>query len=228
MIVYPAKHLFEAKFPSLEDDEEELFYQHPVYNLKVNQLGVIYCDEIEYAIYDKGDTSVVRDQKTRKSCGSKLRVIWECYTGEIIHSPHFLFVNANPLDTRKENLILSRQMGEKEKAPYLKKKKKFVEATVDHLMKMEARMEKRGIDRKQLYEMLILPYWAISARQRKEEGLPPIVKAGGYHGKTTTEQADEVAKLFLQGLSSYAIMKRMDWTSVSRIKKVIRDRKLVR
>ena len=42
MIVHPARHIFEAKFPSLEDHEEEIFYQHPVHDIKVNQLGVIY------------------------------------------------------------------------------------------------------------------------------------------------------------------------------------------
>ena len=228
MIVHPAKHLFEAKFPSLEDHEEEIFYQHPIHDIKCNQLGTLYYEEGKFAVYDKGDTSVVRDQITRKNCGSKLRVIWECYTGKITLSPHFLFDNANPLDTRKENLILSRQISDKERQLYLKKKKKFVHATVDHLMKIEARMEKMGVDKDTLYEMLQLPYWAITARKRKEEGLPMIVKTGGYHGKTTREEADEVEKLYLQGLSLYAIIKRMDWTSASRVKKVVRDRGLTR
>jgi len=231
LIVYPAKHLFQAKFPSLEPHEEEIFYQHPVYDIKCNQLGTIYCDESDYAIYHKGDTSIVREQSTRKNCGSKLRVIWECYTGKITQSPHFLFANANPLDTRQENMILSKPLTIKQREPYLQRRRKFVEASVDHLVKIEQRMEKMGLDKETLYQMLILPYWLKTARIKYKAPTPKkprVVSWGGSKYRTTEVEADEVEKLFFQGLTHYAIIHRMGWTSTSRIKKIIKDRGLVR
>ena len=234
MIIHPAKHLFEAKFPTLEEHEEEIFFQHPVHNLKVNQLGVIYCDEIEYAIYHKGDTSIVRDQKTRKNCGSKLRVIWECYIGKICSSPHFFFANSNPLDTRRENLILCRPLTHKERAPYLRARNRFVEASVQHLLKIEARMGKMGVDKDTVYQMLILPYWLKSARKKydvapiKSTAPKSLERRGGSKSRTTEAEADEVERLFFQHLTYYHIIQRMGWRSTSRVKKVIKDRGLVR
>ncbi len=228
MIVYPAKHIFEAKFPTLEDQEEEVFYQHPIHDIKCNQLGALYYEESKFAVYEKGDTSVVRDQITRKNCGSKLRVIWECYTGEIFPSPHFLFVNANPLDTRRENLVLSKPLTLAEREPYLRKRRKFVIESVKHLIKIEERMAKMGVEKEQLYAMLMLPYWLRSAREKNLEAPVQEERLPGSKSWTTEEEANEVEKLFLQGLSVYAILKRMNWPSTHRIKKVIRDRNLVR
>ena len=46
--------------------------------------------------------------------------------------------------------------------------------------------------------------------------------------KITEEEADEVEKLFHMGLTFYAIIDRFGWKSTSRVKNIIRDRKLVR
>jgi hypothetical protein len=231
LIVYPARHLFEAKFPSLEDHEEEVFYQHPVYDIKVNQLGVLYCDESKFGIYDKKGTSLVRYHSTRTSCGTKTKIIWECYTGEIVHSAHFFFVNGNPLDLRRENLVMSGPLSGKEREPYLTTKNRFIKASVEHLLKLEAKMEVQGIDRKQLYEMLLLPQWLIGARERYVAPAPKqqrVTSRGVPKPRTTQEEADEIERLFHMGLTFYAIIDRFGWSSTSRIKKIVQDRKLVR
>ena len=231
MIVYPARHLFEAKFPMLEDHEEEVFYQHPTLDIKCNQLGVIYCDESLFGIYEKADTSMVRNQATKRSHGTKLRVIWECYTGKLVFSPHFFFANGNPLDLRKENLVMSGPLSGKERDPYLTTKTRFIRASVEHLMKLEARMERVGVDKEQVYEILQIPYWLRVARSKY---IPPAAKSlrptsrGVAKPRTTEEEADEVEKLFYQGLTFYAIIDRMGWRSTSRIKKIVQDRNLVR
>jgi hypothetical protein len=232
MIVYKAKHWFEAMFPSLEDGEEEVFYQHPLYDIKVNQLGVIYCDNNVFGIYDKIDTSMVRSQATRNSVGTKTRIIWECYTGEIVNTPHFFFVNANPLDTRFENMVLSGPLSTKERAPYLRTKARFTQASVEHLMKIEDRMEKVGVDKEQLYELLLLPQWLKSARKKYLPPKPPKQQKKYSRGtpktRTTPEEIEEVIKLFNMGLTFYAIIDRMGWKSTSRIKKIAKDYNLVR
>jgi len=232
MIVYKSNHWFEAMFPSLEDGEEEIFYQHPLYDIKVNQLGVIYCDNNAFGIYDKIDTTMVRSQITRNSVGTKTRIIWECYTGEIVNTPHFFFVNANPLDTRFENMVLSGPLSAKERAPYLRTKNRFTQASVEHLMKIEVRMEKVGVDKDQLYELLLLPQWLKSARKKY---LPPKpskqqrkYSKGTPKTRTTPEEIEEVIKLYNMGLTFYAIIDRMGWKSTSRIKKIAKDYNLVR
>jgi hypothetical protein len=219
-------------FPSLEDGEEEIFFPHPKHDIKVNQLGVIYCDNDKYGIYDKIDTSMVRSQKTRNSVGTKTRIIWECYTGEIVNTPHFFFVNANPLDTRFENMVLSGPLSVKERQPYLRTKSRFIQASVEHLMKIEARMERVGVDKDQLYDLLLLPQWLRSARKKYLPPKPPKQQKKYSRGtpktRTTPEEIEEVIKLFHMGLTFYAIIDRMGWTSTSRIKKIAKDYGLVR
>jgi hypothetical protein len=216
----------------LEDHEEEIFYHHPKHDIKVNQLGVIYCDNDKYGIYDKVDTSMVREQITRNSVGTKNRIIWECYTGEIVNTPHFFFVNANPLDTRFENMVLSGPLSVKERAPYLRTKNRFTQASVEHLMKIEARMERVGVDKDQLYDLLLLPQWLRSARVKYLPPKPPKQQkkysGGTPKTRTTPEEIEEVIKLFHMGLTFYAIIDRMGWTSTSRIKKIAKDYNLVR
>jgi hypothetical protein len=230
MIVHPAKHLFEARFPTLEDGEEEIFYQHPLYNIKVNQLGVIYCDDSEYGIYDKKGNCVVREHKTLKNCGNKSRVIWECYHGEILSNAHFLFANANPMDTRKENLLVSSKIPNREREVYLSLKSRFVKASVEHLIKIEERMQAVGVDKKQVYEILQLPYWLEAARGKYKPTHVRLPRSGSKVAKprTTEAEADEIERLFHMGLTFYAIIDRFGWSSTSRVKKVVLDRKLVR
>ena len=232
MIVYKANHWFQAMFPSLEDWEEEIFYQHPKYDIKVNQLGVIYCDNNVFGIYDRVDSSMVRSQKTRNSVGTKTRIIWECYTGEIVNTPHFFYVNGNPLDTRFENMVLSGPLSAKERQPYITTRARFIRASVEHLIKIEDRMEKVGVDKEQLYDMLMLPQWLRSARVKYLPPKPPkqqkTYSKGTPKTRTTEEEIAEVIKLYNMGLTFYAIIDRMGWTSTSRIKKIAKDYNLVR
>jgi hypothetical protein len=218
-------------FPSLEDHEKEILYQHPVEAIKCNQLGVLYCDEKVYGIYNKADSSMVRNQVTRKTFGTKPKVIWECYTGEIVTSPHFFYANANPLDLRFENMIHSKPLSAKERAPYIAAKSKFVKASVEHLMKLEDRMEKEGVGKEQLYDMLLLPYWLVAARGKYVPPRPKhqkVTSLGKSKPRSTEEEIEEVIRLFNQGQTFYAIIDRMGWTSTSRIKKIVQDHGLVR
>ena len=234
MIVHPARHYFEAKFPTLEDHEQEQFYQHPVHDIKVNQLGVIYCDDTIISIFDRRGTSVVRFLKTGKGLGNKTKIIWECYTGENFHAPHFFFANGNPLDTRRENLILCGPLSDKDRQPYIRIKRAFVQASVEHLLKLETRMAVVGIGKTELYEMLSLPQWLVSARERYVPPTPQPDKPKKTYTKgtprirTTPEEVAEVIRLYNQGQTFYAIIDRMGWTSTSRIKKIAKDHGLVR
>jgi hypothetical protein len=141
-------------------------------------------------------------------------------------------VNGNPLDTRFENMVLSGPLSTKERAPYLRTKNRFTQASVEHLMKAEGRMEKVGVDKDQLYELLLLPQWLKSARKKYLPPKPPKQQKKYSKGtpktRSTPEEIAEVIKLYNMGLTFYAIIDRFGWSSTSRIKKIVQDRKLVR
>ena len=228
MIVYPAQHLFEAKFPKLEDHEEEVFFHHPVEEIYCNQLGALYYESSSYVCYDKNESNVVRNQKTGKNVGTKIRVIWECYTGKIVTNPHFLFVNGNPLDTRRENMRKISELPKKEWEALQSVKKRFIQKSVEHLVKLEERASKMGLSNSELNQILMLPYWLVSARRRLGDTPTKTNKIPGPKARTTEEQADEIEKLYLQGLTYYAILQKFGWNSNHRVKKVVRDRGLSR
>lgn len=228
MIVYPAEHLFQAKFPVLEPHEEEIFYHHPVEEIYCNQLGALYFEEGTYIIYDKNESKLVRHMKTGKNVGSKMRIIWECYVGKIVSGPHFLYVNGNPLDTRFENIRKTSEVSKEEWEILQKTKKRFIQKSVEYLLKLEARAEKIGVDKEQLYQILMLPYWLTSARLKHASPSLRTTRFISTKKHTTEEEADEVEKLYHQGLTYYAIVKVMGWRSTNRVKKVVKDRNLVR
>jgi len=232
MLVYPARHLFEAKFPQLEDHEEEVFFQHPVHAIKCNQIGILYFDENIYTFYEKSGFSVVRKIETattpRVTLGTKQRVIWECYMGRIVVSPHFLYANGNPLDLRFDNMKVVTDLPRKEWAVYQETRRKFIKASVDHLMKLEVRMEKMGMSKDELYTFLLLPNWLMAARQKLDGPAKKYFRLDGTRIRTTPEQADEVERMYKEGMTMYAIIKVMGWTTNQRVKKVVKDRGLSR
>jgi DNA invertase Pin-like site-specific DNA recombinase len=93
-------------------------------------------------------------------------------------------------------------------------------------------MEKVGVDKEQLYELLLLPQWLKSARKKYLPPKPPKQQRKYSKGtpktRTTPEEIEEVIKLFNMGLTFYAIIDRMGWKSTSRIKKIAKDYNLVR
>jgi hypothetical protein len=174
---------------------------------------------------------MVRNQATRLACGTKPKVIWECYTGEIVFAPHFFYANGNPLDLRFENMIHSKPLSAKQRTPYIKIKGQFVKASVEHLLKLEARAEKVGIPISDVHSILMIPHWLVTARAKYLPPEPKIPKANLLRTpktRTTPEEIAEVIRLFNQGQTFYAIIDRMGWTSTSRIKKIAKDHGLVR
>jgi hypothetical protein len=172
MIIYPAKNLFQAKFPTIEDHEEEIFFQHPKEDIKCNQLGVLYYDEDRYSVYTTVSGSTIREHEKynkvgARSVGSKIKIIWECYHHETLETgAHFLFLNANPLDLTKENVLIISRIDPITKKEAAKAKSKFVSNSIDHLMVLERKFEKEGISNQQLHKLLQIPNWLACARKK--------------------------------------------------------------
>jgi len=172
------KHWFECMYPTLGEDEEEIFYQHPTEGIKCNQLGILFYDEERYVSYDMTTGSVVREfgayngDKIRV-IGSKTKIIWECYHGKHLESGcHFLYLNGNPLDSTKENLLAVSKIDPITKAIATEVKLKFIRNTVEHLVKLEAKYDKRGIGKEALHKLLHIPNWLVGARKRWKGPVP--------------------------------------------------------
>lgn len=178
MIRHSSNHWFECLYPTLEPGEEEIFYQHPTEGFKCNQLGVLYYDEARYVVYDLLRASVVRELAVwngdkMRALGSKFKIVWECYHGEIIEGrSHFTLANNNPLDLTRENLLLTTNVDKKDRLRMAAKKSRFVKASAEYLVGIEPKYEKRGMDNQQLYKSLLLPNWLITARKKYKGPVP--------------------------------------------------------
>jgi hypothetical protein len=105
--------------------------------------------------------------------GAKPKIIWECYHGKFLESGcHFLYLNGNTLDTTKENLLAVSKIDPITKAIATEAKLKFIRNTVEHLVKLEAKYEKRGIDKDTLHKLLHIPNWLVGARKRWKGPVP--------------------------------------------------------
>jgi hypothetical protein len=230
MIVHPAEHLFECMFPSLEDHEQEVFYQHPTWPIKCNQLGVLYYDEAIISAYEKKDKLNITHKATLEFCGTKPKVVWECYHGKEVKGSQFHYVNANPYDLRKENLVLAHGMTQGESARLNRVKRRFRKATLARLLEIESKMHGMGFTSTDTWEILKIPYWLEVERRKFKEA--PIVEGkcrrGGSRAKATDEERLEVSSLFKLGWSYPAIKTHMDWGSVTRVKNIVRDLGLTR
>ena len=172
------KHWFECMHPRLGMLEEEIFYQHPIEDIKCNQIGMLYYDEERYVAYEMRTGSVVREfeawnGKGVRVIGSKLKVIWECYHNQKLEAgAHFLFTNGNPLDLTMKNILAINKIDPDTKQQASKTKVRFIQNSVEHLVKLEAKYEKRGIEQKQLHDLLQIPNWLSGARKKWKGATP--------------------------------------------------------
>ena len=242
MIQFPCTNLFDAKLPIFEDGEEEIFYQHPVYDIKCNQLGSLYLNEdkyyVVYSVY--GIYIRVREEdgklKFKDNIGMKQKIVWECYNSiHLTSGKQFYHVNGNILDFSHGNLVPTSYLEEKLMAPIISKKKKFIKSSVEKLLELENKYKERGIEKDELYELLMLPMWLINARKKLTtlQDKPKVKRTNhaGKASKITPEEEAEIIRLFDQGLTYGEIMLRVKFNSKSPIRRVIyksgRDRKKV-
>ena len=173
MIYTEAKSLFDAVPPKLEDHEEEIIYVHPALpDISCNQLGVLYFDEDKYVLLENVNGSYLRSKSNKgdkKSYGTKLRILWECYGGKLYgktHSPHIYQINANIYDCTRENLLLATEADKKTQAELNLRKKVFVNESILRLIEIEKKWTPLGYSPEELWTLMALPFWLVGARRR--------------------------------------------------------------
>lgn len=148
MIIFPCTSLYDAKFPQLEDNEEEIFYRHPFHPLKVNQLGIIYFDDD--AVYSEHATSGgyaywVNSLKKYFYTGMKIKCIWECYHNQILTKhTRFKLLDANPFNLTKENIVTKDSIVNTRTV--IKKEDSFIAKTIQWMENREDWCQRKGIE----------------------------------------------------------------------------------
>jgi hypothetical protein len=99
---------FELILPTLEADEEEVWFTHPFENIKCNQLGILDFDDQEYLMVDLPTKSCYLRKRNHEgkfviSIGTKSNVVWECYHQKK-YKTRILHTNHNEKDYTFDNL----------------------------------------------------------------------------------------------------------------------------
>lgn len=172
MIQFPCTSLFDAKIPVLEADEEEVFFPHPKWEgIKCNQLGVVYFDEERYSSIGLFPNITYRTLKSPHIVlGTKEVVVYECYYGGDFKRRQFYHVNGNLYDFTPDNLIPTNDYKHPRHEEAKENKKAFIKRTMEHLVRLEQRFSKEGIEKEDVYNLLMLPLWIRNARKIYVDG----------------------------------------------------------
>lgn len=160
MIFYETNHFFDAKYPTLEDHEEEIWYPHPLYDIKCNQLGILdFADELKAQLNGRDQYKVKPPgSSSYKTLGYKERVVMECYTGISHKSTKILFQDGNPLNHTFGNLMCFRKKGSDYRHFY-KIQRDFIINSIKYMNSREPFIVKRGIDPEDYWRAMALPSW---------------------------------------------------------------------
>lgn len=236
MIIPNPKNFFQCMYPTLEEHEEEVFYDHPTEKgIKCNQIGILYYPEDKYTIYYRQSSDLMRENlskdRTYRSIGNRERVVYECYTGKSWSGSHFIHLNCNHLDNTYDNLCVKTEIPKEVARSVASFKKKFVAASVERLMQLEAKAQQGGLEIEQLYQIIGLPNWLVIARKKHTAPKPEKVRSanwGGSRSKRTGQDTEDVLKLYYEGLTYMQIAYEMEWKSTYKVKRILADNNLSR
>jgi hypothetical protein len=157
MIIPNPKHIFQKCFPQLEKGEEEIFYPHPEWDIKVNQIGVVYPGEsMTYYSYSAlSDKVNINDLKTVKTSSPKNKIIAQCYAGSMDVPFTIRPLDGNPYNYTKENLLWN----EKHKKEASEKYKAFKYNTLEYMLKKDEELKARGLFPGMYWALQKLPYY---------------------------------------------------------------------
>lgn len=150
-------HYFDHKISVLEEWEEEQLFRHPWMPISCNQAGTLYFDEDlkEENWVKQTEEWQIKDSKGIRDKRGRLRIVHECFTGEKQTIRNFRTLDGNPYNTRYENVVYSPEMSKEAELNFVK----FVSASVQHMVKREEWLTKRGINPVYYWSFFGLPNW---------------------------------------------------------------------
>ena len=158
---------FEQVLPSLEADEEEVWFTHPFENVKCNQLGILAFDEEEYLMVDLAHKSCYIRKRNHLgkfviSIGTKSNVVWECYH-QIKSKSRILHINHNENDYTFDNLYSTAEEIQYERVSRNKEKREWEKRSAKVLLEKETAMAKKGLTKETYRALLMIPKWLSEA-----------------------------------------------------------------
>lgn len=247
MIIYPARHWFEALRPTLEPKEKEIFYQHPTLPIKINQIGIVYFED-EDSVFEGMRGVAYRIRMKRKndinwsyvSIGTRARACYESYYNVVCPGRQFLFIDGNPLNCTMENLVPTLAPSKvKDPEGYAlyskanKATKRFVNASVEWMMEKEEWVIKKGGSVVHYWELWgELPAWLQTARI-KRQAFPPGLFAKSssprIYGETISEEEkNKITQLYLSGMSHKNIAEALGYREAKKVQFMVRKLRLSR
>lgn len=145
MIIKNAKHFFTATLPALEEHEKEIFYNHPVYDLKCNQLGMLYPGPgIKYFGYSPiGDKYILTTTDNYRNSIMTNSLIYQCYSGIINQARRKIYpLDGNLLNKTIENLVYPGYL----KPTAIENYNFFVSNTVNYMLSVDVKLKNKKID----------------------------------------------------------------------------------
>ena len=202
-------HWFNITLPKIKDDEEEIFWRHPVHPLQCNQIGLIYLDEGYDVRYQDGKKEVIAYRPTIRTkgeydwieAGHPLRVMFECWWNRQVKYSAFVFRDGNPLNTTQGNLVRKGEADPQEWKMAYMETQEFRIRSLQYMRSRDVIITGRGIDPKDYWTALGVPVWL---RQMYFKDNPEDVKAirGAYIKKIeATQLMQRIVKLKEKGNS---------------------------
>jgi hypothetical protein len=109
MTRYEYTTFFDQRSPTLDPDEQELFYDHPVHPVYSNQIGIIFPhDDNHETFYAANDYLYLRTGVNQKiGIGMRHKLAYECYHNAIVGRELVYHRQGNLKDYTQENLVIS-------------------------------------------------------------------------------------------------------------------------
>ncbi len=211
-------HYFNYKLPTLDEDQEEIIYHHPEYPIYCNQIGTLFVDEDidSELIFTSLNETVTLNWDKQKLSKQKLKLIYECYTGDTKRTPTLRNLDGNPYNTMYENVVYD----EKHKEIAILNFLDFQHNSVSFMMKRDLWLKERGIEACDYWSHFKLPNWLRIAYGKKitkvwerQDDMPRVAK------KTFVKKTGTTPKqLELDERTRIVRKKLAEGTSVHRIR----------
>jgi hypothetical protein len=148
-------HYFNYKPKQIPEGEAEYFFQHPIWDLKCNQLGVIYFGDSLDVSYNPRTEKYTFNYNRKSNGKTRPRLVYECYSNSMTKKRHMSYLNGIPLDLSVENIMFPEHLIPEARH----RQKEFMLRSYQYMLNIEEKLLKKGIDPCDYWEMFVLTEW---------------------------------------------------------------------